>query len=108
MTPKCDTGIEESGNNCSSVDDVVARVMTYIQENLFLGPCDDLDRNSSLIEMGVLDSTAALELAAFLEREFSVVIADEELSPDNLDSLERIGRFVKRKQARAAGLASVA
>jgi acyl carrier protein len=51
----------------------------------------------SLVERGVIDSTGILELIAFLETHYSIVIEDDELVPDNLDSVSRVARFVERK-----------
>ena len=57
-----------------------------------------LKNDDSLLEQGVMDSTGVLELVAFLESEFGIKIADEDLLPENLDSVDRIASFVARKQ----------
>jgi acyl carrier protein len=57
----------------------------------------ELAGSDSLIEAGVIDSTGVLELIEFLEATYDIQIADEEVLPDNLDSIERIGRFVTSK-----------
>ena len=57
----------------------------------------DLGGNDSLIEAGVIDSTGVLELIEYLESNYDIQIADEEVLPDNLDSIERISRFVTSK-----------
>jgi acyl carrier protein len=54
-----------------------------------------------LIGTGVLDSTGAMELVFFLEEKFGIEVADTELVPDNLDSLEKIAAYVERKSAAA-------
>jgi acyl carrier protein len=72
---------------------------------LFTDDPSKLNNSDSLLEQGIMDSTGVLELVAFLESEFGLKIADEELVPDNLDSVDRIVAFVGRKQpaqARAA------
>jgi acyl carrier protein len=56
-----------------------------------------LAENDSLIEAGVIDSTGVLELIEYLESNYSIQISDEEVLPDNLDSIARIGRFVTTK-----------
>jgi acyl carrier protein len=76
------------------------RIREFLAANFFLG--DDpsaLSGSTSLIEAGVIDSTGVLELVGFLEEEFEIRIADEELVPENLDSIDNIVRFVERKQA---------
>lgn len=57
----------------------------------------ELAGNDSLIEAGVIDSTGVLELIEYLESNYNIQIADEEVLPDNLDSIERISRFVTAK-----------
>lgn len=56
-----------------------------------------IEINESLIESGVLDSTGAMELVLFLEEQFSIEVADDELVPQNLDTIARIGTFVQQK-----------
>jgi acyl carrier protein len=58
---------------------------------------DGLGGDDSLIEAGVIDSTGVLELIEYLESNYDIQIADEEVLPDNLDSISRIGRFVSSK-----------
>jgi acyl carrier protein len=66
---------------------------------LFTDDESKLTNHDSLLEQGIMDSTGVLELVAFLESEFAVKVDDEELVPDNLDSVDRIVAFVERKRA---------
>jgi acyl carrier protein len=50
-----------------------------------------------LLERGIVDSTGVLELVGFLERQYQLVVEDRELLPANLDSIDRLVAFVKRK-----------
>ncbi len=54
--------------------------------------------DASLLELGVIDSTGVLELVLFLEETFQVTVLDDELVPENLDSVEGIAGFVSRKR----------
>lgn len=56
-----------------------------------------LAEGDSLIEAGVIDSTGVLELIEYLESNYAIQISDEEVLPENLDSIARIGRFVTTK-----------
>jgi acyl carrier protein len=72
-------------------------------ENFLLG--DDLRTlpgDASLIEAGIIDSTGVLELVGFLERTYGLRIADDELVPENLDSIDRVVRFVESKRSASA------
>jgi acyl carrier protein len=77
-------------------DSVRSRVRTYIIDNFLLGT-GDLLNNTQLMEAGILDSTAAMELVTFLEATFSITIEEEEIIPENLNSLDYICNFVARK-----------
>lgn len=57
----------------------------------------NIDENLSLYEKGIIDSTGVLELVDFLEEKFEIKIEDEELVPDNLDSIKKIFIFIQRK-----------
>lgn len=51
----------------------------------------------SLLESGVIDSLGILDLATFIEREFSVQLGDDELVPENFDSLDALCKFLEVK-----------
>jgi acyl carrier protein len=70
---------------------------------LFSSDESTLKSDDSLLEQGIMDSTGVLELVAFLEGQFGIKVADEELLPENLDSVQRISAFVLGKQAAVAG-----
>jgi len=53
--------------------------------------------NQSFLESGIIDSTGLLELVGFIEQRYGISIADQELVPQNLDSLRNISQFVARK-----------
>lgn len=73
-------------------------IRKYILEN-FLFTDDDsaLDDEESLLEQGIIDSTGALEIANYLEETFDIKIRDDEMLPENLDSIASISRFILRK-----------
>ena len=77
-----------------------AELRRFIVENYLLSRDESLLRDSdSLTAQGILDSTGALELALHLEKRYGVTVRDDELHPDNLDSIERIAAFIERKRA---------
>jgi len=78
------------------------KIRSFITDNfLFREDRSDLKDTESLLDAGLIDSTGVLELVAFLEQEFGIVVADAEIVPDNLDSIAAIARFVDRKHAKA-------
>ena len=57
----------------------------------------ELGGDDSLIEAGVIDSTGVLELIEYLEENYDIQRSDDDVLPDNLDSIARISRFVTTK-----------
>jgi acyl carrier protein len=82
---------------------VQPEIRSFLSEAFFLGDDpSELPSSSSLIESGIIDSTGVLELVGFLEERYGIAINDEELVPENLDSIDNIVGFVGRKQKVAA------
>ncbi len=54
--------------------------------------------NEDIITAGIVDSLAMMHLVMFIEETFSVTIKDEDLIPDNFDSIDSITSFVERVQ----------
>lgn len=79
---------------------VIEELRGFITENFLFGQAGALlADDTSFLDNGIIDSTGLLELIAFIERTYGIRLADEELVPENLDSLERIGRFLSRRFA---------
>ena len=75
-------------------------VREFLVANYLLGEDPaSLDGSSSLIEAGLIDSTGVLELVGYLEERFDIRVTNEELLPENLDSIDSIVAFVERKRA---------
>ena len=79
--------------------EAVNRIRDFVVRNYFVADPKGLADDASLIDHGIIDSTGVLELISFLERDLGVRVADDELVPDNLDSIARLGAFVARKHA---------
>lgn len=58
--------------------------------------------DDSLLEKGLIDSTGVLELVFFMEKTFQIKVADDEVIPENLDSIQFISEFIRRKSSAAA------
>jgi acyl carrier protein len=72
---------------------------SFLAENFFLGEdFRGLPGSASLIEAGIIDSTGVLELVGFLEESYDIQIAEAELVPENLDSIDNIVGFVGAKR----------
>ena len=77
---------------------VKKRVWEYIESNfLFSADAKAVDDDQSFLDLGVLDSTGVIELVSFLEETYGIQVEDEEMVPENLDSLNNIERYVRAK-----------
>lgn len=77
----------------------IEKVRNYILENfLFTSDPSALEDKSSLLELGLIDSTGILELVFFVEETFGFKVADSDLIPENFDSVANIAHFVEAKQ----------
>ncbi|TNM66249.1 acyl carrier protein [Aliirhizobium smilacinae] len=74
-----------------------AAVREFIAENFLFRADAELDDDQSLLESGVIDSTGVLEVIAFLEQTFGISIADEDIVPENLDSINNMTRYLASK-----------
>jgi acyl carrier protein len=76
-----------------------AQIRRFILENfLYTSNEDKLKNTDSFLEEGIVDSTGILELLLFVEETFGIQVEDEEVLPDNFDSVERLTRYVQMKQ----------
>ena len=75
----------------------------FIKSNFLFGSNDaKLSDDDSFFETGIIDSTGMLELVSFAETQFGIEVADTELIPENLDSINRLAGFIDRKKVASA------
>ena len=79
------------------MDDIKQSVRTFIIKNFYVADPSVLTDDVSFLDKGIIDSTSVLELTAFLEETFAIQVDDDELVPENLDSLSAVEAFVTRK-----------
>lgn len=73
---------------------------TFILENyLFTDDQSALADADSFLEKGILDSTGIMEVIFFIEEQFGIKVEDEEMIPQNLDSIDYLAAFIERKKA---------
>lgn len=79
-------------------DQVRDKVRDFILENyLFTTDTSALGLDDSLLEKGVVDSSGMMEIILFLEEKLGVAMKDDEMTPDNLDSVNKIAKFAQGK-----------
>lgn len=72
-------------------------VREFVIENFLFGDDGQLKEDTSFLRSCIIDSTGVLELVSFLEQTYGIIIEDDELIPENLDSLSKIDMFLKTK-----------
>jgi acyl carrier protein len=73
------------------------RVRSFIASMFLTDNLSALGDEDSLLDRQIVDSTGFLELVGFLETEFGLKVGDDEMLPENLDTLANIDRFLQRK-----------
>lgn len=82
------------------VSEVKTRIRGFLQANFLLGGASQgLKDGDSLLDSGIVDSTGVLEVVDFLQATWNIKVADEEMLPENLDSIDNLAGFVSRKAA---------
>ena len=77
--------------------EIKEKVKTFIRESFLFDSTAQIEDGDSLLEKGIIDSTGVLELILYLEEEFGIKIEDEEIIPENLDSVANIETLLRGK-----------
>jgi acyl carrier protein len=75
----------------------VDEIRSFVIETFLFGNTERLTDTTPLLESHIVDSTGILEIVMFLEDRYGIRIEDNELTPDNLNSIERIASMLKNK-----------
>ena len=79
---------------------IAQEIRDFIVENFLFGESDNgLQDTDSLLDKGIIDSTGVLELVSFLEQTYEMQVEDEELIPENLDSIANVTEYIERKRS---------
>ena len=78
--------------------ELTTQIRAFIFEKFPLARKQNVKDSDALLETGVLDSLGVLDLVGFLDQTYSIGISDDELLPDNFQTIERIAAFVERKK----------
>ena len=75
------------------------KLRSYILENfLFTDDESALKSSDSFLDKGIIDSTGIMEVIFFLEEEYGVKVEDDEMIPENLDSVDNIVSYIDKKK----------
>lgn len=73
-------------------------VRAFVVENFLFGDSSSLQDDTSFMQEGIIDSTGILELILFVEKTHDIKILAEEMIPSNLDSVNKVARFIEKKR----------
>jgi acyl carrier protein len=78
--------------------EIRTKLKEFISNNFLLGKgASELKDEASFLDTGIVDSTGVLEIVEFLQDTWSISVSDEELLPENLDSVNNLTQFVIKK-----------
>ncbi len=81
------------------MNDIKSTVRKFIVDNFLFGVDDAFGDDTSFLDEGIIDSTGVLELVTFLEETYEIAVGDEDLVPENLDSVSNVASYIMRAKA---------
>jgi acyl carrier protein len=75
-------------------DTIEQKIRNYIARNFIFEDSYPYSDDQSFLAKGIIDSTGVLELITFVQEEFGITVEDDELVPENLDSIQALGAFI--------------
>jgi acyl carrier protein len=87
--------------NQTTTASIEQRIHAFLLEKFPLARKSGVNKDTALLEKGILDSLGILDVVSFLESEFSLVVSDEELVPENFQSLGTLTAFVLKKTGKS-------
>jgi acyl carrier protein len=82
------------------------KVRNYIAKNFIFEDSYLYSDDQSFLAKGIIDSTGVLELITFVQEEFGITVEDDELVPENLDFIQSLGAFIRKKTTAEVSQAS--
>ena len=88
-----------SNQKAIEVSDVLTEIRRFIIENFLFGSEEEVPTDeASLLGNGIIDSTGVLEIVTLVESRYEIEVSDDEMLPENFDSLRDVAEYVKRKK----------
>lgn len=81
------------------MQDIQQTLREFLVRDFLVAPDVDIAPDTSFTKRHLLDSTGFIELITFVEEHYGLAVSDEEMVPENFDSLANIEAFVRRKTA---------
>ena len=85
----------------AATSSIEQRIHAFVLEKFPLARKAGVGKDTPLLEKGILDSLGILDVVSFLETEFSMAVNDEELVPENFQTLGTLSAFVLKKTGKS-------
>jgi acyl carrier protein len=85
----------------ATIGSIEQRIHAFLLGKFPLARKAGVGKDTALLEKGILDSLGILDVVSFLESEFSLVVSDDELLPENFQSLGTLTAFVLKKTGKS-------
>ena len=85
----------------------VELIRSYIVDNFLFGDDNDLQGETSFLDNGIIDSTGIIELVSYVEKSFNINVDDEDIVPENFDSIQKIAAYIMRRKNNAKNLLKI-
>ncbi len=82
----------------AAADDIAELVHEFIKQRFPLASSKELTQEMSLLDSGIVDSLGVLDLVGFIEEQFGIEAQDDDLVPENFDSIGSLTRFVRERR----------
>ncbi len=79
------------------MNDIASSLRQFVKENFLFGQDHAFADRDSFLKLGIVDSTGVLELVTFIEESHQITVEDEDLVPENLDSIDNLVKFIEAK-----------
>jgi acyl carrier protein len=78
--------------------EIEAQIRKYVAQNLLFSDNGfEYDNDDSFLQEGIVDSVGVLELVLFVEETFGLTVDDQEITPDNFDSVNKLANYIRSK-----------
>lgn len=84
------------------MSDYKQNIRKFVVDNFLFGQAGNLADDTSFLDQGIIDSTGVLELAMHIETTYGFKVNDDELVPENLDSINAVASYLERKLSKAS------
>jgi hypothetical protein len=90
----------EAYDAVETYDAIATKIGDYLSRNfLFSDQGFNYEDDASFLEQGIIDSYGFIELLYWVEEEFSISVADDEVVPDKFDSVRKLSTFILAKKS---------